>query len=216
MQNSQIQWRKWDFENMFSEQWFGLFCTDQQKYNFLTKLDMYVENMYMFIIKKVHNFLICFIIFSKKKNIWAGACELGFQSGFLQHAYLLRTQLMCHVHTTTHNLCVCSHYNLYKTYMCSLHHDKITSGQQINMPTPLSLSPARHNITFHARSHPWFSHHTSLWTHTVIHSFCKEIGTSSERQYNSHPISPKSNSTELCRAWYVHFISSFIQLILSY
>ena len=59
----QIQWPKWDLKNMFLEQWFCLFCTEQRTCHFMMKFYKYVENIYIFITKNIQNFLKCFTIF---------------------------------------------------------------------------------------------------------------------------------------------------------
>ena len=56
--------------------------------HFITKICKYVENMYMFITKKIQNFLKCFTIFYDL-FIGPGAGELGFQSEFLTYASLI-------------------------------------------------------------------------------------------------------------------------------
>ena len=69
VQKRQNLWPKWDLKIHFSEHIFCLFCTYHIKCHLLSNYYTNIENMYMFMPKKIQIFLMCFHIFKILINV---------------------------------------------------------------------------------------------------------------------------------------------------
>ena len=77
-----LEGTKHEVSEQYFDHWFCLFCTEQMKCHFISKLCTNVNNLYMFVSKKfqIFYYVLLFFFFFFKLSI---ACELGCKNASL-------------------------------------------------------------------------------------------------------------------------------------